>query len=691
MSSSSAIIPRGCTARSRREMRTMLVPAALALTTVTPSAHAIEEIVITAVRMENPLTLVTDPKAPRQPLPAHDGGDYLKTIPGFSLIRKGGTDGDPVFRGMAASRINILLDGESVLGGCGNRMDPPTAYVFPESYDQITVVKGPQTVTHGPGNSAATVAFEHTSERLEALGYKANASILGASSGRIDLVGDLLVGAPLGYGRVTATRAEAGNYSTGRDAKVHSAYERWGVTAAFGWTPDADTLVEVSGARSDGEAAYADRGMDGALFDRENIGLRLERRNLSEHLTRITAQGYYNYVDHVMDNYSLRDFMPSAMMPGKAASNPDRRTAGGRIALDLAITGTVTATVGADVQDNAHSVRSTGNQDVNPFESMARVDDAWFRNVGLFGETTWAISERDRVVSGVRVDFWDARDERATVSTGMSAATNPTRSEHREQTLPNGFARVEHELTTQPAVLYLGIGHVQRFPDYWELISKESTGSLSAFRTPVERTTQLDSGITWRGEQWAMSLSAFANDIEDYILIESGYRKGMRSTTVTRSVDARTWGGEVDSSYSFAPGWRIGAALSYTRGVNETEDRPLAQMPPLELRTTLNYAGTRLSAGLLWRLVADQNRFAARQGNIVGQDLGPTQGFGVLSLNGTWKATRQILVSAGVDNVLDQDYAEHLSRAGAMVSGFTQTTRVNEPGRTFWFKVSGQF
>jgi len=78
------------------------------------------------------------------------------------VIRKGGTDGDPVFRGMAASRVNVLVDGEQLLGGCGMRMDPPTAYVFPEAYDRIVVVKGPQTVLRGPGNSAATVSFERT-------------------------------------------------------------------------------------------------------------------------------------------------------------------------------------------------------------------------------------------------------------------------------------------------------------------------------------------------------------------------------------------------------------------------------------------------------------------------------------------------------------------------------------------------
>ncbi len=38
----------------------------------------------------------------------------------------------------------------------------------------------------------------------------------------------------------------------------------------------------------------------------------------------------------------------------------------------------------------------------------------------------------------------------------------------------------------------------------------------------------------------------------------------------------------------------------------------------------------------------------------------------------------------------DRAYAEHLSRSGAMVSGFLQSTRVNEPGRTAWLKVSAE-
>ncbi len=71
----------------------------------------------------------------------------------------------------------------------------------------------------------------------------------------------------------------------------------------------------------------------------------------------------------------------------------------------------------------------------------------------------------------------------------------------------------------------------------------------------------------------------------------------------------------------------------------------------------------------------------------MGQDLGPTPAFGVLSLNGTWRVTRRLGLTAGVDNLLDEQYAEFVSRSGAMVPGFTTTTRVNEPGRSAWVKL----
>ena len=50
-----------------------------------------------------------------------------------------------------------------------------------------------------------------------------------------------------------------GNYSDGSGQAVHSSYTRWSTNAAFGCTPDDNTRVELTAAKSDGKAAYADR------------------------------------------------------------------------------------------------------------------------------------------------------------------------------------------------------------------------------------------------------------------------------------------------------------------------------------------------------------------------------------------------------------------------------------------------
>jgi iron complex outermembrane receptor protein len=634
-----------------------------------------------------------DPKAPRQPLPAQDGAEYLKGIPGFSVIRKGGTDGDPVLRGMAGSRLTILLDGEQLLGGCGMRMDPPTAYVFPESYDRITVVKGPQTVLYGPGNSAGTVRFERTNERFQQPGFRGVASLMGGSFGRNDEVLDATGGTSAFYVRGIGTRSHSDDYEDGKGTRIHSRYTRWSANAALGWTPSDDTRLELSGTRSNGEAAYADRTMDGARFLRENVGIRGEWRRLTDRIEKVEVQAYRNYVDHVMDNYSLRTFTPSMMAPGPMVNAPDRLTRGGRVALGLRVAEATKLTLGLDTQANDHTIRKTGNEWTLPVENMVRMDDGRFKNSAVFGELDHPFSGRDHLLLGLRADRWHAADPRATVAiTMMASVPNPTLNHERNETLTSGFFRYEREVFAG-ATFYAGVGHAERFPDYWEAISKESLTTASAFDTRAERTTQLDLGWVKQTGAIQASVSFFYSKVKDFILIQSNVSKasgmGTRLATVSRNVDATTWGGEVGVGTKVAGFLKVDASLAYTRGENDTDAKALAQIPPLEARLGLGYEAEAWSTGLLVRGVQRQDRFAVNQGNIVGQDLGATGGFAIVSLNAGWKPAKGWLLTAGVDNLFSRTYAEHISRSTSMIPGYlVQAVRVNEPGRTLWLKAS---
>jgi len=678
-----------------RPGRTTFISVALssAAFAATEPLFELEPVHVIARSGSAPLTVDVDPRAAAQPIPANDGAEILRSIPGFNVIRKGGTDGDPVLRGMAGSRIGILLDGETILGGCGNRMDPPTAYVHPAAYDRVTVLKGPQSVIHGPGLTAGIVQFERIPESYTQAEATARVGLTMGSFGRNDQLLDIRAGTPNVYVNTAATRTESDNYEDGSGQSVHSRYLRWSVHTALGWTPDAHTRVELTGVVSDGEAAYADRMMDGALFERENLGLRFERHHISERIESVEFKLYRNHVDHVMDNYSLRPFSPSMMMPGRSASNPDRETLGGRAQAALRPLDPLKVIIGADHQTNHHRVRSTNNQDIAPYQLQTRERDASFSVTGIFLETIYEPTSDHRVITGLRADRWTATDHRPDLPLGMMARVpNPTRGDKREHVLPAAFIRLEQDFAAATTV-YIGLGHAQRFPDYWELFSKEALNSLSAFHMRAEKVTQIDAGVTHRAGSFTTSVSLFANQIDDFILIESEVAKSaamaaIRKTTVARNINARTFGGEISVAWIPGNGWRADGALAYVYGENRTDKHALAQQPPLEGRFGLSYTSGKWTIGGLARVAAQQNRVALNQGNIVGQDLGPTGGFAVFSLNAAWQATRHAKISIGMDNLFDRTYAEHLSRGGSMAAGFPPPTlRVNEPGRTGWIKL----
>ncbi|UUY08890.1 TonB-dependent copper receptor [Pseudomonas sp. J452] len=654
--------------------------------------------VITAVQQSSPLTVIADPKDARQPVPASDATDYLKTIPGFSAIRSGGTNGDTVLRGMFGSRINLRANGGMMLGACPYRMDAPSSYISPETYDQLTVIKGPQTVLWGPGASAGTVLFEREPERFGELGSRLNASLLAGSNGRFDKVLDGAVGGEQGYLRFVGNQAQADDYEDGDGDTVPSRWKKWNGDLAIGWTPDADTLIEFTAGKGDGESRYAGRSMDGAQFERESLGLRFEKSNLGGVLDKLEAQVYYNYADHIMDNFSLRDPDPSSMMPMPMASQVDRRTLGGRFAATFKWTD-VELVAGVDALRSEHRWRNSDYDMMTDSyidtDQFAWDKDAVSHNYGAFAEATWYAAERNRVVAGARLDRATTKDYRASAWSGMMQVANPTEGDTRADTLPSGFARYEYDLSDSPTTLYAGLGHVQRFPDYWELFSADAgpAGSANAFDgIKPEKTTQLDFGVQYASADLQAWASGYVGQVRDYILFSYSTDMMGMSSSQADNIDARIMGGELGVAYNLTDNWKTDATLAYAWGKNSSDGEALPQMPPLETRLGLSYQRDAWSAGALWRVVAAQNRVDAGKGNVVGQDFGSSAGFGVLSLNGAYRVSDNLKLSTGVDNLFDKDYAEHLNLAGDAGFGYpADPVAIDEPGRTLWTKVDVSF
>ena len=647
------------------------------------SAHILAPIVVTAQQGNDAHGLIVhaDPKQPTQPIPAVDGAAYLQSIVGFNQIKNGGANGDVTFRGMFGSRIKILTDGTENLGACPSRMDNPASYVSPESYDKITVVKGPQTVQYAHTGSAATVIFEREPEQLtSAKPYRGQASVMLGSYGRLDQNVEAAVGDETKYARLNANRSIADSYQDGAGNTVPSDWEKWNADLALGWTPNEDTWVELKGGKSDGEAVYAGRSMDGSKFARESLGLHVEKKNISEVIKKVEAQVDYSYNDHVMDNFSLRKFNPADGMSMPMASNVARRTLNARVAMTQDW-GKLQLISGIDSQKNEHTKRSGSL--MSPYQNKARVGDMDFESYGAFGELSYAFNDQHKLVTGARVD--------------QAKIDNLATDTERKETLPSGFVRIESELA-EHVKTYAGLGYVERVPDYWELFSTkyhQSAGTTFA-DLENEKTAQFDAGYQYEQGAFKSWASVYAGLIQDYILVKYVETKNPKNQkeelkAYTRNVDATIAGAEAGVAYQLTDQIQADISAMYAWGENTTDHTALPQIAPLEGRFNLRYVQEKYNLGLLWRVVAAQDRTSYREGNIIGYDLEDSKGFGTLSLNGTYNIQKDLDLSVGIDNVLNKNYAEHLNKLGSSGFGYAATEQFNNIGRNYWARISMKF
>ena len=655
----------------------------------TPSAPAgeemyeftLDEVIVTGYRTATPLTLSTDPQRPRQPIPAADGAGYLKTIPGISVVRKGGTGGDPMMRGMGGSRMVMDMNGGMMSGGCPNRMDPTATYAFPETFSRIIVNKGPQSVRYG-ASIAGSVIFERETERFERPGARGSVSVLGASNHRFDELTDVAAGGAEGYARIIQTRNYARDYADGDGHRIHSGYGRHSLTGIVGLTPDPDTLFEVSYDRSRGWAKYAHGMMDGSQFDRDSYAVKFERANLSPVVEKLTLNFNHDTIDHIMDNYTFR---PGGMM----GTDVKRVQYGVRAVTDLRFSPQTSAAVGIDLRRDAHYFAEAHKRLKGSFNN-----DMDINNFGIFLEYNRDLRERSRLFTGLRYDRMETDYHNARFRNGMGRLVRDLVPGSASDHAVSGFVRWERTAKKQPLTFYVGVGHAERPADYWEAYHtwaahsnrvNHQTSSPSVTRPAKEKNTQLDLGWVYTGDKTNANLSLYYAHVDDFILRKpvGGYG----------NVDARLYGFEAEITRTVSPLWTFGASLAYTRGDDRTNNAALPQIAPLEANLTAKYTHKKTEANAVWRLVSKQNRYHRGYGSVTGTDYGPTGGFGILSLSLAYRPDENLTFSLGVDNLLNKTYAEFVNYSEAAIPalGISAGGHITEPGRTLWLKGSCKF
>ncbi|MDZ4381694.1 MAG: TonB-dependent receptor [Parvibaculum sp.] len=637
--------------------------------------------------------------------PARDAGELLSRLRGVTTGRMGGHGSDISIRGMSEDRIAVISDGAYVFGACPNRMDPATSSMMPMSGDSITVRRGYQSVLDGPPAPAGTVSLERAGAADFAEGVSGNVEAGVESNGTQRYTNMQARAVEHGsYIRGFMTGRRAGNYEDGSGREVRSAFRQYGGGGEAGLGYGADSLLSLSMERNVVEdALFAGAGMDAPWTATNTYRLAVEH-NFEEGgaFKGFEASVYGSFVDHVMDNYSLRT--PGAMTMRTDATSDTR---GARLAGVFAF-GDVDVTVGGDYRRN--------DRDATSFSSMlAAIPPATISNytwpgmeiedAGLFVEAKAPLTAKTDLTVGIRADFVSVKATKADLLPGgMGAVSARTlygtfygvTQTDRDETNVSGLVRVTHDFGGFSG--WAGASRAVRTADATErgIARAPAMGGGGWVGNPgidPEKHHQVDMGIETGRSVWKASASIWYDNVQDFISRDiargqSGVLVNDGVSSVFRNVDAELAGFDVGGQWLFAPSWRVGGDFAYTYGENTTDDRPLYQIPPLSGSVEVVYDVTEWSAGARMRWAAKQTRADTSTATGSGLDVRETPGYAVVDLFGTLQLAGPVELRGGIANLLDTTYASHLSRGNGFDPAVVQ---VNEPGRSAYVQVNLAF
>jgi len=147
---------------------------------------------------------------------------------------------------------------------------------------------------------------------------------------------------------------------------------------------------------------------------------------------------------------------------------------------------------------------------------------------------------------------------------------------------------------------------------------------------------------------------------------------------------------EWESNIKWDNHWTSGINFAYVHATNTSDNRPIAQTPPLSGTLSLDYkqAWFRLGGNLL--MDAQQSRVDDDMGTGSGLDVQETSGFAILDVYSHININKHTTLKLGVNNLFDRSYSYHVNRAN--VDPFnSDPIQVNEPGRAFWLNLNMKF
>lgn len=604
---------------------------------------------------------------------------------GVTLIKRGNYAQEPTVRGLNAGQINTTIDGMQMFGACTDRMDPISSYVESNNLSSISLNLGPNDEQFG-SSIGGGFDFKLVKPQLGAKKFVSGSVGAGYETNGNAYRGLALVQLSKKKWAIQANSIyrKSNNYIAGRSREVlFSQYEKWnfgvsGIVQLF-----KNNTLSVDYLQDNGSnIGYPALTMDVSFANAKIASVSHKYRNTNRKFYELETKGYFNFIDHAMDDTKRpAELVPMHMdMPGTSQTMGFYSNASIRIAkkhfLKVKLNG---------YMNDLHA-EMTMYPDLGAEMFMLTIPDARRMLVGLDLSDKYYVNSKMNVAFGFRGDY-----SRSSVITNMGRQTLTSIYDGeltKYNFLFNGFAQMNYQLGMKTSGT-IGVAKASRNATLQETYGFYLFNRLDNYDylgNPdilSESSWNVNLGAEYKGGKFGVSGQLFGYFFENYI---AGTKRGdysamtIGATGVKQFVNldnATIAGAEVKLRYSIAKNLVITSNNSISYGLDD-EGKALPLIPPFKSINAVKYSWKKILFNVTYTA-------GAIQGHVDFDKYGETTSpeFNVLdvSIGRAFKLkSSTFLLNITADNIFDAAYSEHLDFMS-----------INRQGRNFIVSLTYNF
>ncbi len=695
--------------------------------TLEPSLIELDEVIVSTSKTEDYIKnspyselLISAKEIESKPLQSF--ADIVKNQPGVSLLRDGVWGTEISIRGLNRENIVTLIDGSRIL--TATDIAARLSMVNLNDIERIEIIKGASSSIYGSGATGGIVNIITKSPSLyNTFSINGNVSAQYNSVNNLSSFNGLLYsGGSFWASKFAGSYRKADNIQTPLGELKNSQFEDYSFTGSLNVLPVTNQklsvdyqLFKANDVGIPGASVFPNNADVRYPFEkRELISAGYEIQNISKMFYKFSAKYSYQFIARDVEN------IPHTvqMVPG-SGSTPTRRVSVLKItpgadhkSNNILLQGNLLLAdwnnliIGMDYWDRKYEGHREKYQKIEVLDSTGQVvnttnkvigekplPNSSYSSLGVFAQDGMnLLKDKLDLNLGVRYDYINITGEKTFNPEYEIVNGNLNNNPTGQQIIWNDVKSNNSSFSSNLGLKYslspminitIGFAYSFRSPSLEERFQFIDQGSLVRIGNPnlkPEEGKSADFGFRLYADNLKIITSIYYNYFNNLVSEVRGTFEGRNATFKTNIGEARIYGFDLSSEYNFINDYVFYSAFAYTKGDDVTSGGNLPEIPPLNgtvgIKFNLfDFANADVSSTLF-----------AEQGDVASGEL-KTPGYAIFnfvlfSMPIDFTSVK-IKVFAGVENLFDKSYRNHLS-----------TTRGNltiEPGRNIFTKLTMEF